>query len=91
MNKPEWMPANPYIKRYTDGRESWNFAEQPEAKTFDEGVEAAIVTLLKWLDDPCDKHDRPLPKGTVGITDIGWRRYSHRKDCSQCMAELKGV
>lgn len=47
--------------------------------------------FLQWLEESCDSHERPLPKGTVGITDIGWRKYAHRYLCPQCMTEVRKI
>jgi hypothetical protein len=62
-----------------------------------EGAQACIKALLKWLMEPCTEH--PLPddfiKGHKGFATglikwngISWD-YSHRKDCPLCMEEAK--
>jgi hypothetical protein len=61
---------------------------------YEAGASAMLAALLKWLDEPCNKH--PYNPNDYGITSAPittWSNgdyYSHRKDCPQCMAELRG-
>ena len=90
--KPEWRPDD--WDKTLDALKDKDYDDYYcEWKRYDTGIElgasAMLAALLKWLFERCDKHNIPLPKGTVGITDPGWRTYKHRKDCPQCMAELQ--
>jgi hypothetical protein len=63
---------------------------------FESGASAMLAALLKWLFGPCTDHevstcDR-VDRQRVAVVELNNRylaRYIHRKDCPQCMAELK--
>lgn len=43
---------------------------------YEQGASAMLSALLKWLDEPCDKHWVP--------------ELRHRRHCDKCWAELEG-
>ena len=66
---------------------------------YEKGADAMLAALLKWLDEPCTNHVEDCigygrdweEDDRLGSHD-GWETayYLHRKDCPQCMAELRG-
>lgn len=50
-------------------------------KDFVAGASAMLSVLLKWMDEPCDRHGTRHHDGRYAT--------SGHKDCPQCMAELK--
>jgi hypothetical protein len=47
--------------------------------------DADRAALLKWLDEPCKEHPDVASERLREPT-----YYNHRKDCPQCMKELRG-
>ena len=51
------------------------------------GAHAMLAALLKWLDEPCNCLDHAqIVEFAIDVKGM----YPHRKDCPQCLEELKG-
>lgn len=89
MTEPHWTPPDWKLPPDYGDRDSWIHIEG-----FKEGATAMLQALLKWLDEPCDKHlIRPVNFVDVinietHMIDGGYYRR-HRKDCPDCMKELE--
>ena len=79
--KTEWRP------------DDWNtktpFSFDVSRVTFEAGASAMLSALLKYLFEPCDKHpEKELVE--LPFKDEWMEFYpEHRKDCPQCLSELK--
>ena len=80
--KTEWRPddwENSYDKqREEDGMFS-------RAELYEAGASAMLSAVLKWLYEPCDKHEHSAFNGERYVL-----YHPHRKDCPQCLNELRG-
>lgn len=58
---------------------------------FESSASAMLAALIKWLNEPCDKHlakkDEDLSL-ILCVEGTHWR-FEHRYLCPQCMEELK--
>ena len=57
---------------------------------YESGASAMLAAVLVYLDEPCDKHpEKELVE--LPFKDEWMEFYpEHRKDCPQCMNELRG-
>ncbi len=64
-------------------------------RTYEDAADAMLSALLKWLEERCTNHVSyeiyDANKHWIENTKGGQmtRGYRHRKDCPQCMTELK--
>ena len=54
-------------------------------KNYETGASAMLSAVIKWLDEPCDKHEHSAFNGERYVS-----YHPHRKDCPQCLNELRG-
>jgi hypothetical protein len=72
-----WIWENPYLP-FGDARESM-------FRAYEAGASAMLAAVLIYLDEPCGEHGGYQVKD--GIKTI--HSIPHRKDCPQCLNELK--
>ena len=53
------------------------------------GAHAMLAALLKWLFEPCDNEHCVVSDIPPLIGKDRWIHTQHRKDCPQCLSELK--
>ncbi len=49
MNKPEWIPENPYVD------DKWDIARKQEF-VYWAACQAQFKSLIEWLEQPCVEH-----------------------------------
>jgi hypothetical protein len=85
--------VNPHDFRNPDHVDN-PYVEMECANSYEAGASAMLSAVIKWLDEPCDKHTPQQPFDD----EIHWLqttetnmflRWRHRKDCPQCLNELK--
>jgi len=76
-----------------------NYYLKEQIKAYEEGASAMLSAVIKWLFEPCKEHPIDTFKTIIEDTSDYTRaihnepaqvHYKHRKDCPQCMAELRG-
>ena len=79
-----WRPKNPVPLKGLN--EAAPF-DQGRRLGFNEGADAMLSAVLKWLDEPCNCLDHAqIVEFTIDVKGM----YPHRKDCPQCWKELRG-
>lgn len=66
-------------------------------KPIEQTASAMLSALLKWLEEPCDKHPHLYRFQSFNLEKNQWNTQErvhsypeHRYLCPQCMAELRG-
>ena len=77
----KWRPKNPVPLK---GLNEATPFDQGRRLGFNEGASAMLSAVLKWLYEPCDKHEHSAFNGERYVL-----YHPHRKDCPQCLSELK--
>ena len=77
--KAEWRPDD-WENSYDKQREEDGMFSQ--AELYEAGASAMLAAVLKWLDEPCDKH--------LEYPNSDSKYPTLRIDCPQCMNELRG-